>query len=431
MVQHSLNRLNTTFVKSAPVGMHCDGGGLYLCVQKTCAGTLTKSWVFRYATGATATSANGKRRNVERRMGLGALHIVSLAAARVRAQECRQILYEGTDPIEIARKTKSASRIASVRDKTFKACATQYIAEHEAEWRNAKHREQWSASLRSYAFPTIGDVLVGDIDTALVLQAIKTIWATKPETAARVRGRIEMVLDWAKVHGYREGENPARWHGHLELALPKRTKVKRVKHHAALPYEKAPAFFAELQMRTGVAARALEFTFLCAARTGAVIGASWDEIDLEKRIWIVPVERIGAKITGEEPTPRRVPLSERAISIVKGLIRAPHNPFVFPGRFGGSLSNMAMLEVMREMRPGYVPHGLRSTFKDWTAETTAFPNEVSEAALWHVIDDKVEAAYRRGDLFEKRRRLMEAWAEYLSGATKADVITPLRAVGQQ
>jgi integrase len=423
MTRHILNRLSANFVRSAPVGMHCDGGGLYLQVKRSSDDSVTRCWVFRFATGAKTTSASGKLRGVERQMGLGSFQIVSLADARDRASECRKMVRAGCDPLDQAREAKAQSRLATLRGITFKTCGTKYIAQHEAGWRNAKHREQWAATLDTYVYPVLGELPVAKIDTAIVLEALKPIWTTKPETAGRVRGRIEMILDWAKVHGYRSGENPARWHGHLKLALPNRAKVRRVKHHPALPYQEAPTFIAELRKREGTPARALEFTVLCAARTGAVIGATWDEIDLEHRVWTIPAERVGAKIIGEDLKPRRVPLTDPVIELLKALPRSGHDTFVFPGRSGGGLSNMAMLEIMRAMRPGYVPHGFRSTFKDWAAETTAFPNEVSEAALWHVVDDKVEAAYRRGDLFDKRRRLMESWAGYvISNASRGDVV---------
>jgi integrase len=249
-----------------------------------------------------------------------------------------------------------------------------------------------------------------------VLKILRPIWNGKPETANRVRGRIETILDWAKAHAYRAGDNPARWKGHLDNVLPKKSKVKRTRHHPALPYADVPAFMADLRAREGLTARALEFTVLTAGRTGAVIGATLDEIDIDAKVWTVPPERTGAKISGEAPAPRRVPLSDRAVEILKALPKEKGNPHVFIGaKRGNALSNMAMLELMREMRPGYVPHGFRSTFKDWCSETTIYPNEVSEAALWHVVADKVEAAYRRGDLFEKRRALMADWAVYCSG----------------
>ncbi|HXO70915.1 MAG TPA: site-specific integrase [Bradyrhizobium sp.] len=245
-----------------------------------------------------------------------------------------------------------------------------------------------------------------------------------------MRGRIESVLDWAKVSGFRQGENPARWKGHLDKALPRRSKVARVKHHPALPYIEVPEFISELRLIDGLSARALEFTVLTAARTGAVIGGLLVELDLGGKIWTVPPERSGTKIGGEEPKPRRVPLSDRALEILKALPREKGNPYIFNGaKTGAPLSNMAMLELMRDLRPGYVPHGFRSSFKDWCAEATNYPGEVSEAALWHVVADKVEAAYQRGDLFEKRRRLMSDWARFCNSgrgsASRASKVVPI------
>ena len=279
------------------------------------------------------------------------------------------------------------------------------IASHEAAWKNPKHRAQWKATLATYAYPVFGDLSVSAIDTVLVQKVLDPIWSTKTETAGRVRGRMEAVLDWAKVRGYREGENPARWRGHLDKLLPNRRKVRAVKNHAALPYSKLPAFTAELRERTGVSAKALEFAILTAARTSKVIGATWSEIDLRSGVWTIPAHRMKA---GKE---HRVPLTDRALEILRSLPR--EGDFVFMGgRAGKPLSNMALLELMRGMNPGFVPHGFRSTFRDWAADTTAYPSEVVEVALAHAIESKVEAAYRRGDLFEKRRRLMADWARF-------------------
>jgi integrase len=331
------------------------------------------------------------------------------------------------------------SRLDAAKSVTFKHCADRYIASHSGSWRNEKHRAQWFSTFNdtkrgSIKFPAftkpINNLPVATIDTDLVNKCLEPIWNEKPETAGRVRGRIESVLDWAKVSGFRQGENPARWKGHLDQLLPKKSKISRVRHHPALPYPEVPAFMAELRTREGQSARALEFTVLTAARTGAVIGAVLDEIDLNSKIWTVAPERTGAKITGEDPKPRRVPLCDRAMEILKALPREEGNPHVFiGGKEGASLSDMAMLELMRGICPGYVPHCFRSTFKDWCSETTNYPNEVSEAALWHAVADKVEAAYRRGDLFEKRRRLMAEWSKYCStpGAAKRGSVVPLRA----
>jgi integrase len=428
MGKHTLNRLVALTVKTAQIGMHCDGGGLYLHVKKGADQHFTRSWIFRYATGRKATSASGKTRNVERQMGLGSVDTVTLSAARERARECRQLLQVGTDPIEAQRAAKIKALAAAIREPSFEECGKQYVADNEPGWRNQKHRAQWASTLRRYVYPMLGKLPVSTVNTGLVLQVIKPIWTTRPDTAGRVRGRIEAILDWAKVRGHRTGENPARWQGHLDMVLPKRSKVRRRRHHPALPYAEVPAFMKDLRARDGTGARALEFTVLCAARTGAVIGATWTEIDLEARVWTVPPDRTGAKITDEEPRPRRVPLPNRAVEILRALPRVDGENFVFRGRFGRGLSDMCMLEIVREMRPSCVTHGFRSSFKDWALETTAFPNEVSEAALWHVVEDETEAAYRRGDLFEKRRRLMAAWAEYCERGQPTAEVIPLNAI---
>jgi integrase len=408
------NKLSATKVaRLNKPGRYGDGLGLWLQVSKW----KTKSWVFQY-------TINGR----VRQLGLGPLHTIGLADAREEARKARVTVRAGTDPIEAKRKKRVDTAVAAAKSVTFKECALKYIAAHEGSWRNDKHRAQWKSTLSTYAYPTIGHLPVSEVDTALVVKIIEPIWHAKPETAGRVRGRIEKVLDWAKVSGFRSGENPARWKGHIDKVLPKGSKVKRVRHHPALPYADLPAFMLELRAREGQSARALEFTVLTAGRTGAVIGAILDELDLDAKIWTVPPERAGTKMTGDDPKPRRVPLSDRAVEILRALPREEGNPHVFIGAESGEpLSDMAMLELLREMRPGFVPHGFRSTFKDWCAEVTNYPNEVSEAALWHGVADKVEAAYRRGDLFEKRRRLMAQWARYCGQQeTKSGNVTPLR-----
>jgi integrase len=363
-----------------------------------------------------------------RQMGFGSIHDVSLSDARKKAKEARALIRdEGKDPIEVRRERRAQASLERAARKTFRECAEGYIADHQATWKNPKHRAQWPSTLKRYAYPIFGNLPVGQIDKRLVLEAIGPIWVEKPETAARVRGRIALVLDWAKARDYRTGDNPAEWNIIKQLLPGGGKRQKRTRHHPALPYQEMAAFMAELRAREGVSIRALEFTALTAARTGAVIGATWDEIDLNTSVWTVPPDRAGTKITGEEPKPRRVPLSDRAISILNALPRERGNPHVFIGAEASKgLSDMAMLEVMRGIRPGYVPHGLRSTFKDWCSETTSYANEVSEAALWHVVADKVEAAYRRGDLFEKRRRLMQDWATYVMLPSRPATIVPLR-----
>jgi integrase len=291
---------------------------------------------------------------------------------------------------------------------TFRECAERYIAAHRVGWRNAKHAEQWRSTLATYAFPIFGDLPVQAIDLGLVMKAIEPIWASKTETASRLRGRIESILDWAATRGYRQGDNPARWRGHLENLLPKRTKVRKVQHHAALPYGRVGDFIQALQQQRGVAAMALELCILTATRTSETIGARWQEVDLRETVWTIPADRIKA---GKE---HRIPLSAPAVAILQKLAAARSSDFVFPGgKPGQPLSNMALLALLKRMgRPDLTVHGFRSAFRDWAAELTNFPREVCEMALAHAIGDKVEAAYRRGDLFAKRRQLMEAWARF-------------------
>jgi integrase len=367
-----------------------DGNGLYLRIGPTGA----KSWVLRYMAG---------RRSHD--MGLGSLSLVGLREAREHALQQRRLLrLEGIDPIAKRRAARQAAIIEAASAMTFKDCAQAYIAAHKGGWKNPKHAAQWPSTLQTYVYPIFGNLPVQAVDVGLMTKAIEPIWATKPETASRVRGRIESVLDWATVRGHREGENPARWRGHLEKLLPPRRKVAAVEHHAALPYAELPAFMGALAQREGFAARALELLILTAARTGEVLGARWSEIDLEGRLWTVPAGRMKA---GRE---HRVPLSDGALAILTELDRT--SELVFPGqRRDRPLSNMALLMLLRRMGRGdLTAHGFRSTFSDWCAEQTNFPSEVREMALAH---DKVEAAYRRGDLFEKRQQLAEEWGRYL------------------
>jgi integrase len=313
---------------------------------------------------------------------------------------------------------------------TFKAAAEKYIAAHRAGWATAKHAAQMEGDAHHlyYAEPIIGALPVQAIETGLVMKVLDPIWTAKPETAGRVRQRVEAVLDWAKVRGYREGENPARWKGHLDVLLPARAKVRQVEHHAALPYAEMGEFMAALVEQEGASARALEFAILTAARTGETLGATWSEIDFDGKVWTIPAKRMKA---GKE---HRVPLSSRVVEIVRSMKElagqnVPADAFVFPGaRRGRPLSNMAFLMLLRRMRRDHLTaHGFRSTFRDWAAERTSYPSEVAEMALAHSVSDKVEAAYRRGDLFEKRRRLMDEWAKYSCMArspARGDVASP-------
>lgn len=406
MASRRLTALKVT--REQQPGRYGDGAGLWLHIGKTGG----KSWVLRYQRDGRA-----------REMGLGPVDLVSLAEARELAREARRALrVQDIDPIDARRERVVQRRLEATRAMTFAACAEKYIEAHRAGWKNLKHAEQWPATLSTYAEPVIGKLPVAAIDTALVLKVLEPIWHEKPETAKRVRGRIEQVLDWATAREYRRGDNPARWRGHMDKLLPARSKVRAIKHHSALPYSELPAFMSDLRQREGISARALELLILTALRTGEVISAIWDEIDLTEKVWTVPPARMKA---GRE---HRVPLSDRAVEILKSLPREDENPHVFiGGRKGKPLSNMAMLELMKHIRLGFVPHGFRSTFRDWAAERTSYPNHVAEMALAHVVGDKVEAAYRRGDLFDKRRRLMADWARYCGQKAKvAGEVVPLR-----
>jgi integrase len=399
-------------------GIYGDGGGLYLQVTKQG----SKSWIFRFwvaerdlKTGAVVRDpATNKVRGRGREMGLGSCITVSLAEARERALECRKLREKDVDPIdarEAARRQASLERAKSLK---FREAAATYMAAHRAAWKNDKHAGQWTATLQTYAYPLLGEVSVQAIDTALIMKVIEPIWATKPETANRVRGRIESILNWATVRGYRQGENPARWRGHLDKLLPSLDKVLKPLHHKALPYAEIPTFMAKLWKEEGIAARALEFTILTAARTSEAIAARRSEINAGKKLWTVPADRMKAD------KEHRVPLSDRALEITTAAA-ANEEDFIFPGgRWRRPLSNMAMLALLRRMgRSDLTVHGFRSTFRDWAAERTNFPNEVVEMALAHAIDSKTEAAYRRGDLFEKRQRLMGEWDAYCAAIPKA------------
>ena len=407
------NVFTATFVKNAKPGRYGDGGGLYLLVRETGA----RFWLFRYK------PTGGKMRE----MGLGpasGLDAVSLADARAKATDLRLMLRTGKDPLEERAKDAAAAaaqaQAAAIRQRTFKEVANALMDAKEAGWRNDKHRKQWRRTLDQFAFPVFGDMPVSEIGTDHIMDVLQPIWQRIPETASRLRGRIEAVLDFARARKWREGENPAQWRGHLSHLLPAVSKVARVEHHAALPWAEMGAFMKELRQREATSARALEFAILTAARTGEVLGARWCEIDLGEKVWTVPGDRMKA---GRE---HRVPLTPAAVAVLEimATVRPQDDPkgaaFVFPGAKKGSpLSQMAMLILLRRMhRADITAHGFRSTFRDWVAESTAFAGEIAEAALAHVVGDKVEAAYRRGDLFDKRRKLMEAWADHCAKVAK-------------
>ncbi|MCV3239667.1 tyrosine-type recombinase/integrase [Mesorhizobium sp. ZC-5] len=390
----TINKLSALKVdKLAKPGLYADGLGLYLQVAKGG----SKSWLFRFMLNGTA-----------RKMGLGSVNTVTLAMAREKATDCRRTLLDAVDPIEQRQQERLVKLAEAAGIMTFKDAAGKYIKSHRAGWKNLKHADQWTATLETYVYPVFGHLGIGAVDVALVLKALEPIWTTKPETASRVRGRIEKVLDWAAARGLRKGENPARWRGHLDSLLPARGKVAKVKHHAALPYAEIGQFMAVLRAMDGLGAKALEFAILTATRTGEIVGAEWSEIDLDGALWVIPGARMKA---GKE---HRVPLSKRAVALLRALPREKDSHFVFIGEKAGKpLSNMAMLMTLRRMeRADLTVHGFRSTFRDWGAEQTAYPNEMLEMALAHTVSDKTEAAYRRGDMMEKRRRLMQDWADY-------------------
>jgi integrase len=385
-VRRTVGRLTSRQVANAKPGYLADGGNLYLECTLGADGSVRRSWVFRY-------EIDGRRHE----LGLGPLHTRGLKEARGKARDLRLQLLDGIDPLAAKRKERERGRLEAAKQMTFGACAEAYLETHDAAWKNEKHRQQWRMTLTKYCKP-ISDLPIEEIDTDLVLRVLTPLWKTRTETGKRLRGRIERVLSWAKGRGLRAGENPARWDGHLDEMLAAPSKVRKVKHHAALPYAELPDFMAELRDRDSTSARALEFTILTAARTGETIGATWAEIDFDAKVWTVLASRMKA---GKK---HRVPLTDRTLAILKALPH--HGDRIFP------LSNMGMLQLLRGMRPGATTHGFRSAFRDWAADSTNYPNHVVEMALAHAVGDKVEKAYRRGDLFEKRRRLMAEWDRY-------------------
>jgi integrase len=367
-------------------GKYIDANGLYLSIARS----LSKSWVYRY-------QINGKRRE----MGLGPCDQVSLKEARVKAGDARKAQNQGHDPKTERDKLKPTSDTL-----TFDQCAEAYISSHESSWRNAKHGSQWRNTLNTYAAPIIGSLPVDQVDTSLVMQIIEPIWKTKTETASRVRGRIESVISWAMVKDYHPGPNPALWRGHIDQLLPNRSKVQPVKHHTSMPYNEMQAFMGMLILKDSISARALEFTILTAVRTREALNAKWYEIDFGKKLWTIPAGRMKAS------REHRVPLSYQSITLLENLPRT--NDFLFSVRADKPMSNMAMLTFLKKSmnHPTLTVHGFRSTFRDWAAEVSSFPRELAESALAHVLNDKTEAAYQRGDLLEKRRTMMQAWADF-------------------
>lgn len=377
--------------------MHGDGAGLWLKVTDKG----SKSWVLRY-------SLSGR----ERQAGLGPYPEVPLVDAREKAVAFRRQVREGMDPVKLKREAAATARTTQAKAVTFAWCATQYIESHRAGWKNAKHADQWGNTIATYANPVFGEMNVGRIETAHVMRVLEPIWHSKAETASRLRGRLEAILNWATVRHHRSGDNPARWKGHLDALLPSPNKVVTVKHHAALPWHDMKQFMAELRQQNGIGAFALQFTILTAARSGEVRGMTWNEVNFEQRLWVIPAERMKA---GRE---HRVPLSNAARALLRQMreVRPDDTDIVFPGvRDHKPLSDMTLSAVLRRMKRSTITvHGFRSTFRDWAAEATNYPQEMAEMALAHIVSNKVEAAYRRGDMLEKRREMMDDWAAHNS-----------------
>lgn len=411
-----------TVSKFKTEGRYAVGGvdGLHLRVSGG-----SRAWVLRIAVGSRA-SADGYTTVHRRDVGLGGYPEVSLAEARDRARELRKQVRDGVDPVLKRQAAKVQSALETAKAKTFQECADAYIEANRAGWKSDKHAQQWTNTLSTYVYPKFGPLPVASVDTGMVLEVLQqsvgsagqSMWLSKTETASRLRGRMESILDWATFRGYRHGDNPARWKGHLEHELPARNKVQKVEHHAALPYAEIVAFMVELRARDGISARSLEFAILTAARSGEVRGAKWSEIDQQARVWTIPADRMKG---GKE---HRVPLADEVISLLNALPRLDEVDQVFLAPRGGQLSDMALTAVLRRMGHGdLTQHGFRSTFRDWAGETTAYPREVCEHALAHRLADGVEAAYQRGDLLAKRAGLMSDWAKYCSSASRKEKVS--------
>jgi integrase len=396
-----LGRLTEVLVRRLGPGRHNDGGGLYLRVE----GKDQRWWFFRYGAGGT------------RYHGLGPVHTIGLSQAREQARRCRQLLLQGLDPITVGKAARAAVKLTEANARTFQQCAEAFHAAHCASWSNQKHAREWLASLATHAFPAIGGLPVAAIDTPEVLRVLEPVWIAIPETASRLRNRIEAVLDWARVRGYRSGENPARWRGHLDHLLPARKKLASVKHHAALPYHELPAFMRRLRACGEIEARALEFVILTAARAGEVVGADWREIEAgDVWTWTVPAARMKMR------RKHRVPLSEGArVVLEQGTADRRRGP-IFPG-----VTVHRLWKFLRTLTRDATVHGFRSTFRDWAAEQTSIPREIAEMALAHRVGDDTEEAYRRSDLLNKRRDLMEVWGRHCTGpsAPTADSVTAI------
>lgn len=383
-------------------GLYAVGGVAGLCIQVT---GPAKSWILRVTVAS-------KRRKI----GLGSYPVIDLATARANAREMLRQISEGIDPVEMQRQAKQEQQEIITFDKACK----DFIAMKSVEWKNAKHRQQWENTLSTYAYPVIGQLSVGDVDQSHILKILEPIWLTKTDTAKRLRGRIEMVLEWAKVRKYRTGDNPARWAGHLDHLLPRPSKVRKRRHHPAVPYENVQQAVTRIANVKGISAQALLFTILTAARSTEIFGCTWSEIDFKNKLWIVPAERM------KSGRVHRVPLSDQAMDILNRVPRLYGCEYVFASRKNGKLSNMAMVLLMRRLNlksdrgEVAVPHGFRSSFRDWAGDCTNFAGDVAEMALAHVVEDETEAAYRRGDMLQKRRALMQQWGDYCFGASVSE-----------
>ncbi|WP_292230236.1 site-specific integrase [Brevundimonas sp.] len=386
-------------------GLHAVGGVPGLALQVLKSGGRT--WILRVMIGTR-----------RREMGLGGYPGVTLAMAREAAREARDMIRRGIDPIESAKAARAALKVEPTVGYTFRAAAEAYIASHEAGWKNPKHRDQWTATLKNYAYPVMGKLDVAAIELPHVMRVLEPIWIRKIETAKRLRGRIEMVLDWAGARGFRTGPNPERWRGHLDKLLAKPSKVHRITHHRALPIDEIAPFMTQLRDAEGTGARALEFAILTAARSGEVRGATWKEIDLDARVWTISATRMKAA------REHRAPLSKAAVAVLSAMPSGRADAYVFKAAHGGRISDMTISAVLRRLEVDAVPHGFRSTFRDWAAERTTYPHEVAEMALAHAVGNKVEAAYRRGDLFEKRLAMMDDWADFCLGRPQETTNSP-------
>lgn len=408
LVSRTIHRLTSVAISNARTpGLLADGGGLYFRV----APGGSKGWIFRF-----------RREGRTRDGGLGAYPAVGLAKARELAAQCRRSLAAGVDPIDARQAQRRDADRQTARAITFSQCAENFISSHEVAWRNPKHRQQWRNTIKTYAEPNIGSLIVAEVDTTGIVRILEPIWTSKPETASRLRGRLECILDWARARGYREGENPARWRGHLDHLLPPKSKVRTVQHHAAMPYLDVPGFMRVLTANSSPVAQALTFLILTSARTTEVTGAEWNEISFGSRSWEVPASRM------KSGRSHRVALSRPAITLLQDMAEVRQGDFIFPGaRLGTSLSSMAMAMLLRRLNFAHVTvHGFRSSFRTFIAEATSFPSELAEMALAHVVGSAVERAYLRGDLLERRREVAEVWATFcMHGST----VVPLRAAG--